>query len=94
MPHNPFATGRIDTLRSHQDTSSPNLMVFLVMVSAQRYREFVADLTPHRSGLGESQMVGVTRGAAASNTAAWLRTTGVFIPMRAKLAELRCSSRS
>jgi hypothetical protein len=34
-------------------------MVVTVMNSAQRYGELVADLEPHRAGLGEPQMVGV-----------------------------------
>jgi len=41
-------------------------MVVPVMRSAQRDREFVADLASHRAGLSESQMVGVS-GASAAN---------------------------
>ena len=37
-----------------------------VMGSAQRHREFIADLAPHRAGLSEPQMVGVS-GASLTN---------------------------
>ena len=39
-----------------------------VMNSAQRYGEFVTDLAPHRTGLGELEMVGVGRASAANQT--------------------------
>ena len=39
-----------------------------VMRSAQRYREFVADLESHRARLGESQMVGVGGASPADQT--------------------------
>jgi len=41
-------------------------MVFTVMGSAQRYREFVADLAPHRAGLSVPEMV-IVRGASPAN---------------------------
>src|SRR5712664_3012596 len=41
-------------------------MIVAVMRSTQRYREFIADLAPHRAGLGEAQMVGVG-GASPAN---------------------------
>ena len=43
-------------------------MIFPVMSSAQRYRELVADLAPHRAGLSEAQMVRVC-GASPTNQA-------------------------
>ena len=46
-------------------------MVVTVMNSAQRYRELIADLEPHRAGLGEPQMVGV--GGASSTDQTGLR---------------------
>jgi hypothetical protein len=46
-------------------------MVVTVVDSAQRYGEFVADFEPHRSGLGEAQMVGV--GGASSTDQTGLR---------------------
>jgi hypothetical protein len=39
-----------------------------VMGSAQRHRELVADLSPHRAGLGEPQMMGLSRASAAHQT--------------------------
>jgi hypothetical protein len=39
-----------------------------VMGSAQGYREFVADLASHRAGLGEPQMMGVSRASPANQT--------------------------
>jgi hypothetical protein len=43
-------------------------MVVAVMGSAQRYGELVADLEPHRAGLGEPQMVGVGGASSADQT--------------------------
>ena len=43
-------------------------MVVTVMGSAQRYRELVADLEAHRTGLGEPQMVRVSGASAADQT--------------------------
>ena len=43
-------------------------VVVPVMGSAQRYRELVADLAPHRAGLCEPQMVGVCGASAADQT--------------------------
>jgi hypothetical protein len=43
-------------------------MVVPVMRSAQRYREFIADLASHRAGLSEPQMVGVSGASAANQT--------------------------
>lgn len=40
-------------------------MVVAVMRPAQRYREFVADLAPHRAVLGEPQMMGISRASPA-----------------------------
>src|SRR6202011_6340819 len=39
-----------------------------VVNSAQRYREFIADLAPHRPRLGELEMVGVGGASAADQT--------------------------
>jgi hypothetical protein len=39
-----------------------------VMSSAQRYCKFVADLAPHRAGLGKSKMVGVSGASTADQT--------------------------
>ena len=39
-----------------------------VVNSAQRYGEFIADLAPHRPGLGELEMVGVGGASAADQT--------------------------
>jgi hypothetical protein len=39
-----------------------------VMGPAQRYRELVADLEPHRAGLGEPQVVGVRGTSPADQT--------------------------
>jgi hypothetical protein len=46
-------------------------MVVPVVRSAQRYREFVADLASHRAGLGEPQVMGVGGASPANQT--WLR---------------------
>ena len=46
-------------------------MVLTVMNPAQRYRELVAHLEPHRPRLGESEMVGVS--GASSADQAWQR---------------------
>jgi hypothetical protein len=43
-------------------------MVVTVVGSAQRYSELVAHLAPHRAGLGEPQMVGVS-GASSTDKA-------------------------
>ena len=43
-------------------------MVVTVMNSAQRYRELIADLEPHRAGLGEPQMVGVSGASSIDQT--------------------------
>ena len=43
-------------------------MVVAVMGSAQRYGELVADLAPHRAGLSEPQMVGVSGASPANQT--------------------------
>ena len=43
-------------------------MVVPVMRSAKRYRELVADLAPHRPGLGELEMVGVNGASPADQT--------------------------
>jgi hypothetical protein len=43
-------------------------MVVTVMNSAQRYGELIADLEPHRAGLGEPQMVGVGRASSTDQT--------------------------
>jgi len=40
-------------------------MVVAVMRPAQRYCEFVADLAPHRTVLGEPQMMGISRASPA-----------------------------
>src|SRR5216684_7021781 len=53
-----FATSRPDQWL----VSPTKAMVVPVMRSAQRDREFVADLASHRAGLSESQMVGVSGG--------------------------------
>src|ERR1700730_4037651 len=39
-----------------------------VVNSAQRYREFIADLAPHRTGLGKLEMVGIGGASAANQT--------------------------
>ena len=39
-----------------------------MMGPAERNRELIAGLAPHRAGLGESKMVGVSRASAANNT--------------------------
>jgi hypothetical protein len=66
--------------RRREGINSPSLppgdfvsgaMVVTVMDSAQRYGELVADLEPHRAGLGEPQMVGV--GGASSTDQTGLR---------------------
>src|SRR4030081_2399026 len=43
-------------------------MVVTVMGSAQRYRELIAHLAPHRAELREPQMVGVGGASAADKT--------------------------
>ena len=43
-------------------------MVVPVMGSAQRYGELVADFSPHRPGLGESQMMRVSGASPANET--------------------------
>jgi hypothetical protein len=50
----------------HQAISSP--MVVPVMRSTKWDSELVADLAPHRPGLGEPQMVGVSGASAADQT--------------------------
>ena len=40
-------------------------MEVTVMGSAQRYREFIADLESHGAGLGEPQMVRISRASSA-----------------------------
>jgi hypothetical protein len=63
-------------------------MIVAVMDSAQRYREFVADLAPHRAVLGEPQMMGIGWASAAHQ--ARLRCNKLemrFVAMPAGLAD-------
>ena len=58
------------------------------MSSAQRYGELVADLAPHRAGLGEPKMVGVSGPSPANQTR--LRCNELemaFIAMPTRLAD-------
>ena len=55
---------------SHQADLIAEAMVVTVMGSAQGDGELVADLAPHRAGLGEPQMVGVRGASAADQTRA------------------------
>jgi hypothetical protein len=57
-------------------------MVVTVMDSAQRYGELIADLEPHRAGLGEPQMVGV--GGASSTDQTGLRGNELEVGFVAK----------
>ena len=61
-------------------------MVVTVMNSAQRYGELVADLEPHRAGLGEPQMVGV--GWASSTDQTGLRGNEPEVGLVAKATGL------
>src|SRR4030088_2250622 len=63
-------------------------MVVPVMRSAQRYREFVANLASHRVRLGEPQMMGVGGASPANQT--WLGCNELqvcFVAMAAHLAD-------
>jgi len=63
-------------------------MVVAVMRPAQRYREFVADLAPHRAVLGEPQMMGISRASPAHQ--AWLRCHELemrFVTIPARFAD-------
>src|SRR6202000_2958737 len=59
-----------------------------VMGSAQRYREFIADLEPHCPRLSEAQMVGISGASAANQTRMRCHEFEVgFIAMSTRLAE-------
>jgi hypothetical protein len=63
-------------------------MVVPVMRSAQWYREFVADLAPHRTGLGKSKMVRVSGASPADQTRLGCNELQVcFVAMAARLAD-------
>jgi hypothetical protein len=63
-------------------------MVIPVMRSAKRHRELVADLTPHRAGLSEPQMVGVGGASAANQTRLRCHELEVdLVAMSARLAD-------
>ena len=61
-------------------------MIVTVMNSTQRYGELVADLEPHRAGLGEPQMVGV--GGASSTDQTGLRGDELKVGFVAKATRL------
>src|SRR3981081_2278462 len=56
------------------------------MGPAQRYREFVADLAPHRAWLREPQMVGISGASSADETG--LRCNELKVGFVAKTAHL------
>src|SRR5216684_3633903 len=63
------------------------VMVVAVMRSAQRHRELVADLAPHRARLSEPQMVGVRGTSPADQTRLGCNELEVsFVAMAAHLA--------
>jgi hypothetical protein len=63
-------------------------MVVSVMGSAQRYRELIADLSPHGAGLCEPQMVGVRGTSPANQTRLRRHEFEVgFVAMATRLAD-------
>jgi hypothetical protein len=59
---------RIDRCRTPPGLFVAVPMNVAVMRSAQRRREFIADLAPHRAGLRKPQMVGVSGASPANQT--------------------------
>ena len=67
-PELPRRIDRINGLSTPPGDFVSDAMVFPVMSSAQRDREFVADLASHRARLSEPQMVGVSGASPADQT--------------------------
>src|SRR5260370_40191488 len=67
-PEHPRRRDRIDSPSLPPGDFVPDCVEVAAVNSAQGYGELVADLKPHRAGLGELEMVGIGGASAADQT--------------------------